>query len=472
MKPLFLSITIFFFVQLQAQTPYTQNLFPYDSLMNVTYGTATDYAGNTDTLLMDIYKPHGDANCLRPIIVLVHGGDFIGGSKEDVDLVYLTRHLAAMGWVVANINYRLGTHKAANYQMYAVCNTTISQPCAYICDSAEIYRACFRGMQDAKGAIRFMKNRNLIDSSDVNNTFIAGESAGGFISFAAAFTDQATEKPLNCFAIGNAPAPDADMASYGCVPAQLSLTRPDLGSIDGTLNTGTYDAKVKGIGNFFGGVLDLNIFQQTTDTPAVYMFHQGSDIIVNYNHDHVLGRTSWECYAQSNVCQQYYFYPWAYGSEGIRQYFVTLGANAPLYQADIVNNYNYMNDCFANGHSIDNVQTRMQNMVNLFAPLIIASGNDPATNCSALSVNENSSANPFMIYPNPSSGEFSVQLFQPLLNPEIKIYSTLGNLVFEEKENSGNVQLLNLKTELDAGVYFVIIESNGVKLTQRLIICE
>ena len=456
---------------LHAQVPYTQNTYAYDSLINVVYGTAIDYAGNNDTLVLDIYKPHGDGNCLRPLIILVHGGDFIGGSKADVDLVYLSRNLAAKGWVVANINYRLGTHKAANYDMYALCNTTISAPCAYICDSAEIYRGCFRGMQDAKGAVRFMKDRFAIDSSDVNNTFIAGESAGGFISLAVAFTDQASEKPANCFAIANAPTPDTDMATYGCVPTPLSLTRPDLGSIDGNLNLGLHDAKVKGVGNFFGGVLNLNIFQQATDTPAVYLFHQGSDIIVNYNYGQVLGRTSWECYAQTNLCQTYYFYPFAYGSEGIRQYFVSLGANAPLYQADIIYNYNYMNDCFANGHSIDNVQTRLQNMVNLFAPLIAASGNNPATNCQSMVVQEYNPA-AFSIYPNPANNEIHVQLFRPLVNPTVKIYSAIGTLVFSEQENSGSAGQMNFNLSLDAGCYFMVIESGEVKLTRRLMIAH
>jgi dienelactone hydrolase len=472
MKTTITSLLFLLLTTLHAQTPYTQSTYTYDSLINVVYGTAVDYAGNTDTLVMDIYKPHGDANCLRPIMVLVHGGDFIGGSKADVDLVYLSRNLAQKGWVVANINYRLGTHKAANYDMYAFCNTNISAPCAYICDSAEIYRANFRGMQDAKGAIRFMKNRNGMDSSDVNNVFITGESAGGFIALATAFTDQQSEKPTNCFAIGNAPNPDADMATYGCVPSPISFARPDLGSIDGTLNMGLYDAKVKGVGNFFGGVLDLNVFQQTNDTPAVYMFHQGSDVVVNYNYGQVLGRTSWECYAQTNLCQTYFFYPFAYGSEGIRQYFVSLGANAPLYQADIINNYNYMNDCLANGHSIDNVQTRLQNLVNLFAPLIAASGNNPATNCQSLSVNEQTKFSSFLIYPNPAADEINVQLFQPMTNPTISIYSSLGELVFREQKNSGSVQLLNFTAHLDAGSYFMTLESNGVKIIQPLMIAR
>ena len=36
---------------------------------------------------------------------------------------------------------------------------------------------------------------------DINNVFVSGESAGGFVALATAFTDQASEKHPACFAI-------------------------------------------------------------------------------------------------------------------------------------------------------------------------------------------------------------------------------------------------------------------------------
>ena len=246
-----------------------------------------------------------------------------------------------------------------------------------------------------------MKSRNSIDSTDINNVFISGESAGGFVALATAFTDQLSEKSSDCFAIADAPNPDADMAAYGCIPANNNRTRPDLGNIDGTLHTGTYDATVKGVGNLFGGVLDSTLFQQIADTPVVYLFHQGSDVVVNYRYGRLLGRTSWECYAQTNICQTYFFYPNALGSESIREHFVNLGSAAPVYQADIVSNYSYLNDCFANGHSMDNFSLRVQNMVNLFADKIALSTNHPQTNCVQSKVNTDLRIEKFLAYPNP-----------------------------------------------------------------------
>lgn len=463
-KILLLFVSAAISLVVNAQLPYTTAQFQYDSLLNVSYGSAIDHAGNSQDLLMDIYKPVGDDNCLRPVIVLIHGGAWISGSKEDPNLVIMSRELAKKGWVVANINYRLGTHKTSNYNMYALCNTSISAPCGYICDSSEIYRANFRGMQDTKGAIRFMKDRFAIDSSDINNVFLAGESAGGFVAFAAAYTDQASEKSADCFAISDAPTPSANLAAYGCIPVSNSLSRPDLGSIDGTLNMGLHDATVKGIGSFYGGALNLQLFQQATDTPVVYLFHQGSDIVVNYGHGNLLGRTSWECYAQTNLCQSYYFYPLAHGGKSIDQYFQSLGGLAPAYQADIIENYSYMNNCFSNGHSIDNLTLRLQNMTNLFASTIDLSGNDPATNCITNGLNDPHSNAPILLFPNPANDQLTLQLNGNMNRIPFTITDAFGKTVFSGELRSENA-VIDI-SHLSKGLYLLQLKDNKTQLVR------
>lgn len=446
-------IAFLFTASTNAQLPYTQPQFSYDSLLNISYGTAIDYSGNTDTLYLDIYKPVGDSNCLRPIMVLVHGGAFISGSKEDANMAYMSKELAKRGWVVANINYRLGTHKAQNYQMYALCNDNVSQPCAYISDSSEIFRANFRAMQDAKGAIRFMKNRSVNDSTDVTNVFIAGESAGGIIALTAAFTDSVSEKPDDCFSISDASVPDPDLSAFGCIPPSNALQRPDLGSIDGTLFTGVNNANVKGVGSFYGGVLNLDVFGQHTDTPWVYLFHQGSDVVVNYTYGPLLGRISWECFAQTNLCQSYYFYPHAYGGESIRQFFVSQGNQSPVYRADIIANYSYLNNCLSNGHSIDNVQLRLQQMTDLFALRIADSGNDPLSNCLAGGIEDvdlqfNASANPV-----PACEKVEINLKKIKTPVQYQLYDTYGKCIRSGKLTEAKT-IIDIG-ELQDGFYFI-----------------
>lgn len=458
MKQFLIIFSFIFSYSVNSQTAYTVQQFSYDSIIDVVYGTAIDYAGNTDTLEMDIYKPVGDNNCKRPIAVVIHGGAWVAGSKEDINCVLMSRALARRGYVVANINWRLGTHKASSYSMYALCNTGLAHPCAYICDSAEIFRANFRGMQDAKGAIRFMKSRNAIDSTDVNNVYLIGESAGGFVALATAFTDQTSEKHATCFTIGNAPNPDADMSAYGCIPSNNDLTRPDLGSIDGTLHIGTYDASVKGVASIYGGFLDLSILQQANDTPVVYLYHQGSDVVVNYNYGTLLGRMSWECFAQTNLCQTFYFYPRAYGGEGIRQHFVSLGSNAPTYTADIVSNYQYMNDCLDNGHSIDNFTLRSQNIANFFATEIQLSGNSPASNC-LTGLPEYRSAGKLNVFPNPAQNQITVMNEEAIIS--YRIYDGAGRTVESGTVNQASVYIST--AHFESGLYFIEVrDENGI----------
>jgi len=120
-----------------SQTAYIENTFSYDSLIRLNYGTATDFNGEKDSLFLNIYKPKGDDNCLRPLVILVHGGSWLAGSNDDHNIRYMVREFAKKGFVAASITYRLGGHKTSNYNMYALCNSNISVPCAYLADSAE-----------------------------------------------------------------------------------------------------------------------------------------------------------------------------------------------------------------------------------------------------------------------------------------------------------------------------------------------
>lgn len=438
----------------QLAIPYSNKQFQYDSILNIEYGNDFDYAGTNQSLTLDIYKPKNDTNCNRPILILVHGGAWIGGSKEDADLILLSREFAKRGYVVANINYRLGTHKTSNYTMYALCNNSISAPCGYICDSAEIYRANYRSMQDTKGAIRFMKNRFALDSSDVNNVYVVGESAGAFTALAVAFMTDESEKPLNCAAISAAPVPDSDFSTYGCLPALNNLTRPDLGTVEGTLNLGIYDASVHGVGSFFGGILDFNIVENIPENFPVYLFHQGSDVIVNYDFGKVLGRISWECFAQSNICQTYYFYPNASGGKRIGNELTSIGWNTNLLQMEIIENSEYLNDCFDNGHSIDNLTIRAQNMSDLFAAQIAANGNIPSESC-LNGLQETLIIELIKISPNPVDEILHVQSTTGFQSNTYEILSLTGEVIRRGTLMSNQIDL----NFLSKGYY--ILQLNG-----------
>ena len=72
----------------------------YRVVPNVTYGLAN----NWETKL-DLYLPR-DADTPTPVLLYIHGGGWVGGTKE-ANVLRLLPWLE-MGWAVANIEYRLG----------------------------------------------------------------------------------------------------------------------------------------------------------------------------------------------------------------------------------------------------------------------------------------------------------------------------------------------------------------------------
>jgi acetyl esterase/lipase len=75
------------------------------------YGEAQVTMSNTVTttkLLLDLYEPVGAPAIKRPVIVMVHGGAFVRGSRQEANQVRAANGYAARGYVVAAISYRLG----------------------------------------------------------------------------------------------------------------------------------------------------------------------------------------------------------------------------------------------------------------------------------------------------------------------------------------------------------------------------
>src|ERR1700759_3926983 len=80
---------------------------------NIKYGSNTDWQGNTENMLMDIYLPPGASDAQKlPLIVYVHGGGFVDGDKSDKRTLMID--FANSGFVSVSINYRLGWTQGTN----------------------------------------------------------------------------------------------------------------------------------------------------------------------------------------------------------------------------------------------------------------------------------------------------------------------------------------------------------------------
>lgn len=262
---------------------------------DILYGVAERFDGGTDSLRLNLFKPVGDGVTQRPLFVAVHGGAFIGGNRNEMN--ELCRWYAERGYVAATISYRLGFYAPP----------ILSTPYAY--DQAEVIRAAYRAQQDVKGAIRFLLARSEQDSTDVENVSICGVSAGAITAMHVAYATADMEKPAAC----NGTSPVNHIL--------VQYPRPDLGPIDGTLNTGT-SAAVNACVAYFGGILDTAMIDAPTDA-ALFTYHQTGDPVVGCNYQQALWGLPLGLGAN---------YPWLFGSCALDPYIQQLGYTADRYE--------------------------------------------------------------------------------------------------------------------------------------------
>ncbi len=442
----FLLLLLSFARLLPAQAPFTTpNQYAWTLEKNLVYGTAVNYMGLIDTLRLDLYKPLGDNNPNRPLLVLAHGGSWLAGCKEDISPIAL--EMAGRGYVVATVNYRLGWHKD-DYVPAPNCLLDGTQKNLYAADSCEIIRAIYRGQQDVKGAIRWLKARHIQDSTDACRVLVGGESAGAFLALAVGFLDRPGEKPDCCADLPDAPTPDPNLFNQttpGCVSTFWSippgsLTRPDLGAVDGLMNQNGQDANVLGVLSFFGGVPAEALSKDWLggpDTPAVYLFHQTCDGIVPFGY-------SQPFFVISNYCNTgctpwHYNYPHIYGNGAIAAYF-DASPEPPCFTTDFVpcdafNPDLALLDCvrFANNgsyHFTANVPLRAQHAADYFSPFLAAPPCSPgATNCTVAVQEPVSGLHGLQPKPNPFAERLALLSDRPTTEPIVLELSDLTGRV-------------------------------------------
>jgi carboxylesterase type B len=127
---------------------------------NIVYGHAVDQLGTNVTLLLDMWRPTGDAVSQRPAIVWVHGGSFKTGlDKTSPEIVDEATTFARKGYVTVSIDYR--THPVGCTQVNAACLTAIIQ-----------------AKEDAQTSVRFLRETAATYGIDPNRIAIGGSSAG------------------------------------------------------------------------------------------------------------------------------------------------------------------------------------------------------------------------------------------------------------------------------------------------------
>lgn len=464
--PLTFFLSACYFVA-NAQPNYTVPHFEVRIAEGIDYGEALDFAGNNLELTLDMYYPVGDSNCLRPLLVMIHGGAFLSGTRKDPDVVAICNEMASRGYNVASIEYRLGMLPAGAYTPYALCPYSGANACIYVADKMEWERAIYRAMQDAKGAIRFLKNRADQDSTDLSNVFVGGVSAGAITAVYAGLLDEESERPSATFQQLDGPDPDPDLA--GCLPQSFSTARPDLGSMEGSLHNGDQDASLTGIASFMGAVLDTTLLAGIH--PPMYLYHRTDDLVVHCGWSRLFP-VYWYCLDPLNLCQPNASRPFAAGSCFINNELVAQGIPPEMLFDDILDQgFPGSGDCLDNppGHSVANIPLRCQNLSEFFSPLITATGNVSPNNCQPNATKGTIGTEGVMAFPNPlSNNQLHLRVPTFITGPlYCSVFDVTGNLVYKSAISIYGYNRILEIPELQPGLYLLRAVGNNASFVLK-----
>ena len=281
-------VLIFIGINATAQTRYLDNMFD-----SVTVTSNVQYATNISVLPMlqglapgpaplfcDIYEPKNDSMTDRPVIVLIHTGSFLPavlngqatGSKSDLSIVENCTRWAKKGYVAVAMDNRLGWNPTSPDQ-----NTRTST----------ILQAAYRGIQDAKAMVRYMRKTVAEDGNmygiDDSKIVLGGQGTGGYLSMGYITLDTVAELYLPKFMdlTTSPPTPFVYPPFFGNIDGTDSTYLPDFASPTGQTelwnipNNPTYSNDVNMAFNMGGTLADLD-WLDYTGIPLV-SFHCEND---------------------------------------------------------------------------------------------------------------------------------------------------------------------------------------------------
>ena len=126
-------------------------------------------------LYMDSYVPENNSQN-RPLLMLIHGGAFVGGSKQQDAIVDMANYYASRGFVVFSIDYRLRDHMGTIPQAW-IDATSSGTP-----SNLDQIFAMYPAHRDAKAALRWIMAN--AQNYHINKDYITvgGGSAGAITS--------------------------------------------------------------------------------------------------------------------------------------------------------------------------------------------------------------------------------------------------------------------------------------------------
>ncbi len=274
-----------------AQTRYVDEIFSDVTVSTHVYGQnftvltlATTGHPALQPLAMNVYEPTGDTQTERPLVVLLHTGNFLPnpqnggttGTMRDSFIVEVATRLAKTGYVVAVADYRTGWNPLAQSQEDRALG---------------LIQAAYRGIQDTRTCIRYFKKDYITNSNsfgiDTSRITVFGQGTGGYISLGAATIDTYNELVLPKFISSNGfpmivQSINGDIygTSYGVVPP---LGTPIDGDTLCIPNHIGYSSEFQLCVNVGGALGDTSWL--TAGDPAMISFQTPKDPFAPYTED-------------------------------------------------------------------------------------------------------------------------------------------------------------------------------------------
>jgi len=406
---------------------YATEVFPNHTLTsNITYGANTTFSGANNSLKLDFYEPTGDSELNRPLIIWVHGGSFLGGSKTDQDMTVLSQRFARKGYACASIDYRLGF---------------------FPIDSANAVKAVVRAVQDLKAAIRFFyKDKQTTDTYhiDTNLIYVGGSSAGAITALHVAYLDNICE-----------------ISDY-----LNQATINQLGGLDGNSGNPGYSSSVQGVINLCGALAQYS-WLEAGDVPMVSI-HGTADGTVKYNRGIVNPGTALmyldgsrmlhERACAVNVSSEFY----TFSGAGHVPY---IGNNAYMDTTERFIRDFLVTQLGCNEAPLQLANTPLQQAI--LYPTFYCDGTAVDELCLA-GIEESPEDMDVSLYPNPATDYLTLVAHDALFN-ELIIMDLQGRIIVSHKTQDTTVDL-DL-TGLNPGNYLVnILLSNGKSGTKSVIV--
>ncbi|NVO19869.1 MAG: carboxylesterase family protein [Bacteroidetes bacterium] len=474
---------------------YVQTLFPGSvKTAGIIYGTApflnspyiNESATTVQNLVLDLYRPQNDTFTNRPAIIFAHPGGFITGNRNVDDMVAFCDTFARKGYVTATIDYRQGLE---------------------VLDNPDLHydRAAYRGIQDGRTAVRFLRANAAQYGIDPAKVYLAGSSAGSFIAINSVYLD-ATELPVYVGPVNYT----AFFQNY---------TGPSLGNPDIGANLG-FSGTPDGVLGLWGGVDDTLKIGTNNSTP-IFLVHGTADATVPFNSGPPFGYASLaDVFGSHSISirlatigipakdtyfvegQGHEFYGtsngmWDNGTGG-NEYWDTIVQKSTHFFWQI-NKPTAAFSVSANALEItfndqssgaagwkwnfgDGWSSSMQNPVHVYSSagmynvnLYVRNANQSWDTISHMvtvldntGYQELTAAN-IRIYPVPARGEATIESSFPLIKTGIEVYNSAGKEMHFSLMENGNHYRINVNT-WTPGVYIVKMNVDGQILFRKLMV--